>query len=542
MFLAVEVSRFSAWLLIPVLALGVVARLATVVLALRAVATELGAPDLLRRVAPAEAVDDDRDAGLARLMTLTLLPFLGIYAAFGYVNVFARDVVILATYSYGPFGDTLLSRLNPLESGTTAAITVALAIGLFVSRRLLDRWHERTGRAWIGLLAVLVEASGLFVVLLSGFRLWEQAQLWLGERRLAQWVPRIDLPDLLDQAWAFVAGTVWPVFWDLVSQPIAWLALAALVFGSRILSLDQLWHTGGRTRRVVLQAQEVVLGDVNDKYLPAWVALRLVLRAGVPFLGAFVLLFSTLRLAGEWTTRAIVAAIGGAPAGTWIRLDPFLDLVPDVVVFSLQLALLGAAYVRILTLRAQPAPAGPPAPRRRMADVGVVGALLVAITALVLLNPGERTAVRTSAVGQSAPLLGGRVVVDGVRLGSSLALTPGSSTATTPLVFVVVEATAVRPGAAPILVGADLVNGAHTYHAGGWASSTLTAEPGFTQTGQLVFEVQPADIGPGLELHLSGLGFLTSYDEVVRVPLGLATDAPVTTALPVDPTTRKAVA
>jgi hypothetical protein len=77
-FLGAELAQYSVWLLIPALSIGVVFRLATVVIALRSVATELGAPALLRQVAPAEAVDDDRDRSLSRLLGITLLPFLAV--------------------------------------------------------------------------------------------------------------------------------------------------------------------------------------------------------------------------------------------------------------------------------------------------------------------------------------------------------------------------------------------------------------------------------------------------------------------------------
>jgi hypothetical protein len=574
-FAAVELGRVSAWLLIPVLALGVVARLATVILALRSVAHALDAPRLLRLVAPEEAVDDDRDRSITRLMSTTLLPFLGVYAAFGYVTVFAQDVVLLSTYRFGILDDRqLLGALNPTSSVTAAAITIGLVVGLYLARRLLDRWHEASGAVVVGLLAVVVEACGLFVVLLSGFRLWEEAQLWLGERRLAQWWDdavawasgwlRIDLPDVVTAVWNVAVETVWPVFWDLLSQPVAWLALAALVFGSRVLSLGDLWHTtpvpaasrdprmqrvqaalagAHGARRVVLQVQEAFLGDIDDKYLPALVALRLVLRAGLPFLGAFVLVFGLVRLAGEWAARTIVVAIGGQPPGTWVRLIPFLDLVPDVIGMSLQLALLGTAFVRILTLRTSPEPVRVPAgARRRLGEVGLVGALLAAVTALTLLNPSARTAERTSAIGEPAGLNGGMVVLDQVRLASGLRTGTGDRVETTPLVFVVVRATVIRPGAEPIAASADLRHGDRSYHAGSWAGTVLTAEAGFRSTGDLVFEVQPSDLDPSLELRFTTPGVLTFYDEVVRVPLGLPAAPPVAGELTVLSPPVKAVA
>ena len=85
------------------------------------------------------------------------------------------------------------------------------------------------------------------------------------------------------------------MFWTVVSQPIIWLAVAALVYGSQVLSLADLWRRGqpaaarvvGASRfdrrgdkralrpatppgvaRVGSEVREAFLGDIDDKYLP----------------------------------------------------------------------------------------------------------------------------------------------------------------------------------------------------------------------------------------------------------------------------------
>ena len=553
-FAGAEVARFSPWLLVPALSLGVVLRLATVVIALRSVATELGAQALLGQVAPAEVVTDDRDRSLGRLLGITLLPFLALYAAFGYVDTFARDVVLLSMYRFG-FTE-LLPALNPLNSPAVGIATVASVVILFVARRLLDRWQQRSGRLLPALLAALVEASGLFVVLLSAFRLFEGASLWLGERRVSQWWQagrdwatgwlHFDLPDLVVRAWTFLAETIWPVFWDVFSQPVAWLALAALVFGSRVLSLGYLLGSRGPgtdarpgralrarealtraagPRRVVLALRATVFGDLDDKYLPTWHALRLVLRAGWAFLGGYVLLFNLVHFAGSWSVDAIKTAIGGQPVGFWINLLPFLDLIPDVLGTSLQLALLGAAFVRILQLRASPVPAAATGIRvrgSRVAEIAVVGSLLVAFVAIVALRPDPDAAVQTAAVGEQAGFAGGQVRVERVDLGGKVLLLPSKEVESSPVLFVVVRTAAVRPGAAELRVRPTLVNGARTYPAQGWGSSGLAPGAGFSESGDFVFEVQPADVNGDLRLEFETRDFLSYYSDVVSVPFGLA--------------------
>ena len=563
-FLGAELAQCSVWLLIPALSIGVVFRLATVVIALRSVATELGAPELLRQVAPAEAADDDRDRSLSRLLGITLLPFLAVYAAFGYVDSFARDVVLLSTYRFGP--GELLGGLNPLDSATTAAITIALVAVLYVARRLLARWQERTGALLPALLAALVEASGLFVVLLSAFRLVEGAQLWLGDRRVAQWWQasldwatgwlHFDLPELVQRTWAFLSSTIWPVLWDVLSQPVAWLTLAALVFGSRVVTLGDVLHTGpatdgtgavgraerlrvaiagaGGPRRALLRLQQTFVGDVDDKYLPTWRSLRLVLHAGWAFLGAYVLLFSLVGFLGEWSVDAVKTAIGGQPVSLWINVIPFLNLLPDVLAMSVQLALLGAAFVRILELRspgAEPArPAASAGTRSRLAEVAVVAGLVLAFVAMVALRPNPDAAVRTAAVGERARYAGGAVQVDAVQLGTKVLLLPSKEVESSPVMFVAVHATATRSGATTVNVQPRLVNGSRAYDAQSWGSSLLAPEPGFSESTDFVFEVLPADVNDGLHLEFQTRQLLVYYPDVVSVPLRLSPAAAVAAA------------
>ena len=54
----------------------------------------------------------------------------------------------------------------------------------------------------------------------------------------------IDLPAMLERLGEFFADQVWPIFLEVLTQPLLWLAVAALVFGSRVLSLAELWRKG----------------------------------------------------------------------------------------------------------------------------------------------------------------------------------------------------------------------------------------------------------------------------------------------------------
>ena len=555
--LGAQVALMSPWLVIAALALGVVIRLATLVIALRMVARYLGAPELMRQVIPEQVVQDERDRGLARLLTITLLPFLGVYAAFGYVNSFAQDVVFMSAFSVGTAG--LLEQLNPISSVVTTAVVIAAAALLYFGRRSMDVWFERTGNVAAGFLAVFLEATLLLLVALSGFRIIETAQLWLHDRALMQWgetitdwlsgLLHLNLPDFIGAAWEFVRRIFWPVFWEVLTQPIAWLTLTALVFGSRVVGFADLWRVEARTaepratlaqrgrgrlaastgaRRVVLRVQATFLGDLDDKYLPSWQSLKLVLRAGWTFLAAYIVGFNVLRLAGEWLNTLTLQLIGGTPFAQAMALAPLVNLISDVLIMSLQFAFLGATFTRILTLAAAQPPVGRRLGRNLstgwLTEMLAVVALLVVFTGASMLKPSDSAADRVAAIGQDAHLDTGVIRVEGVDYGCAVDVDQGGSVHT-PAAFVLVRLAYLRPESSGEGVAVTLANGARRYRPGNWAAATPLPQPGFQDTVDLLFEVDPADLNGSLEAEITPSAAITAYHDVVHVPLGLPADA-----------------
>ena len=78
--LAVIAGDWTAWASLVIFASAFVFKLVSIVLILRLAGNALG----IRELIPDEEYEDDgRDASITRLLAITLLPFLGIYAAFG---------------------------------------------------------------------------------------------------------------------------------------------------------------------------------------------------------------------------------------------------------------------------------------------------------------------------------------------------------------------------------------------------------------------------------------------------------------------------
>jgi hypothetical protein len=386
--LAGIVGDTSGWAAVAIFSTSFLFDLVAAVVILRLCGQELGIRAL---IPPSDLVDDGRDTSLSRLVAVTLLPFLGLYAAFGLVQDKAAQLTYQQTLrgSVVTGGPSVLTSVRGLATDHPWAMG-ALLVGLYALRRLLDALHERTGIRPLGILTAAVESFFVLVVIFGGFLLLARPRRWLASRELTVWwesagaaVERalaslhLHLPELLHRFFGFLADPVWPLFLAVVSQPIIWLAVAALVYGSQVLSLAELWRRGQpaaarvvgssvfdrRTDRRALaltpprgivrvgsEVKEAFLGDLDDKYLPTFHSLRLVLRAGTTFLGAFVLVYTAVIVLQNSVQKLYEALIGGQPVYYWVSVGPVIDLVDQLPWEPLRLCLLAVAFRRCLEL------------------------------------------------------------------------------------------------------------------------------------------------------------------------------------------------
>lgn len=379
--IAASLVEKSAWAALVVFSAGFVAVLTAVVLQLRLVGAELG----IRRVLPPTAPTDDRDQSVPRLLALTLLPFLGIYAAFGYVQDRATDLVVASLTQTGFLSDmTIMKQFQP-RTATGILIVIAVIAGAYLVRRSLDLLHEFTDRRILGLAAAFVEAFFMLSLILAGGNLLTFVKDWLSDRVLSSWVDgwvdglsavlaqiKVNLPQLILTVGRFLQDNLFPFLLHVLSEPIAWLAVAALVYGSHVLSVAELWRKGepparaveklaererrhqavrssGVGRRAWLEFQELFLGDIDDKYVPTLQSLRLVLRAGLLFLAAFVVLHLVVTRAEDAWAHGILWLIGGHRSEFWYTWGPLVDLTREVPFQPLRVCLLAVTFSACLT-------------------------------------------------------------------------------------------------------------------------------------------------------------------------------------------------
>ena len=189
--------------------------------------------------------------------------------------------------------------------------------------------------------------------------------------------------------------------------------------------------------------KQAFFGDIDDKYLPTFHSLRLVLRAGLIFLGSYVLVYSMIAIAQNYAGTLLYTAIGGQTIDFWVAWEPLTDLAQRLPFEPLRLCLLAVAFCRCLELFQQrvdaaPAPQAPQARRSpsRRPDEGrprgsARGRLISVVVALafVALSAAGLRLSETSGtddhlvrgrVGETVTINEGLVTVDDVRVGTAL--------------------------------------------------------------------------------------------------------------------------
>ncbi|MFT3862208.1 hypothetical protein [Micropruina sp.] len=514
--LGTELTFWAPWLVILGLSIGAVAQLAAITIALRLVMERIGVG-----VGSVQQTPGEPPSAPLRLVAQTLLPFLAIYAAFGFVDDYARNVVLAMTGRYGLGSADFLSALNPTRSLESFALVVGIMAGLYLTRRGLDWLAGRSQRSWIGLVGAVIEASWLLVALFSVVRIVELLKLWLYGLELVAWWNRLqeslfgwmELAGVWLTVWEFVAAHAWPALWNVIAQPLAWLALAGVVAGIRVVTSAELLEQarGARAANLAKVANGFFAGDLDDKFVPLWQAVRFVARGGLPLLGGYVLAFTTIDLVGEVVGWGADQLIGPQYGRAAMQVMPFYDLIDLVLVMSLRLALLGVTVARVAER------SGSEPPQHRIGEAITVFAVCLALALSSLaIRPDSGQWVKTGAVNTGLALFEAQVTVGEPRAGRELVDDRGV-TRPTDLVFVVVPLTVAKQRGS-VSVTPKLLAGSRSYSP--WDEhSSLGTDPGFATAYDLVFEIDEADLAGELTLQLAPSAPLKLGELIGRVAL-----------------------
>jgi hypothetical protein len=500
------------YLTIVFLALGTVAQLAAIMMALRAAAesAEVAAPKPFGQV-----------------LASTLMPFLLVYAAFGYLDGYSTAQVWVgyARYSYFDFAD-FAGAMNPVEGGHWWAV-IAVMVGLYALRILLGKVLQQRPSIAVGCLAAVAETGFLYLTVFTVLWIADIINQWIFHRVFTGWweaavglLPELPLawPDWLEAAW----GWFWPVFWEVLSQPLAWLAVAAVVVGIKSESADDLVKDKSKVARGGFKILRMIYGQIESRLLPMWHALRRGLRVGFPFVGALVLGFTGLSWLSDAVSNAAGQLTGTFNTAAYATLLPFVTFAADVVFFGLKLLLLAAGLRRMTAEKDAREEAGPeaPLPTRQLVGQGVVVTAVCAAVALIrLVTVADGDFHTYLEPGNPAQLYGYTVQLDPPQAGDAVTLSglePAEERTFTSRGVILLFPAWILNREANVDLGVvyELRVGEHTYQP--WRTLTWSVDPGFRNNGSLIFEIAAEDAGQEAEVVISPNSEVSFSDRVVN--------------------------
>lgn len=347
-----------------VLPLAVLARLVSYVAIFLVVRdTLLGAEDREGGRALARVRRSGRRVGSS--LGQAVLPFFIIYAAWAIID---EDIVA--------YGRSALD-VDPLAAGEALSVSlgvlsVSMVVLSFGLRLFLERVAARLPR-WTDAVQVYLEAVWVLVTVLVLRTLLAGVPDWLESRRMVSW--GLDrLADLrasfgwVDQLVAGL-GPAWSVVSDVVLLPLAWLALAGVVFATSLSEVRDPRHVARVRARVAglssrwRRLLEVASRSVVERWEPVRRVATLAWRAGPLPVAAYLLAFALVTALPVWLDVAFAHLAGPHEREWWAATAGLVDLAADTVAVPLQLVVVAVALF-LLTARAdsrRPAPAAAPA-------------------------------------------------------------------------------------------------------------------------------------------------------------------------------------
>lgn len=340
---------------------GEIAYVAAIIMMLHSARDELWSPGRLgeRRGVPATVFDGD---SALRTLLLALGPFLAVYSLWGMVDERVHALFRINAQAFGM--DAEAWSVSFAQWPTYAGIALVALLLRMALGRLLNR-----GRAWLQGPVLFCEGVWVFSSFFVLGRLAQPAWGWLTSRRfwvatenawyrLAGGLPDLPLvwplqgwtaPRAVQEAWGWFFGAFLPGLSLGLLLPLVWLALTAVVHGWREFRVaDVLAGTPAAraTARTLPRWADWATADLRGKYLPVISSLRLVLAAGPRFLGAYLVLATAVRVAGEWLRWLLAMAAGERPLNQALAYGFLWDFLAAFVATTLLAALYLAAFDR----------------------------------------------------------------------------------------------------------------------------------------------------------------------------------------------------
>ena len=351
-----------------ILVLAPLGSVASIILMLHVMRGSL--PRLSAASAVAAQVDPTthRERRLLDLLASVLVPFLAVYASYGFLREDRqRFVNAAAAEEFTGNADVLISGGDAIYSDrffvASGWVVVAIVIVAIVLRWGLARLEGKVRATPLGFVGAYVEV--FWMVALVGEFTWlrESVWAWAESRRalgiiLDWWASVLEaigpLAGPVDTVVGWVVGVLGSLD-DLVVVPIAWLAVGAVVYGHKLTPRPlrprrpaALERVPGPLRKWAGQAVQPVVGDLRARFMGLVNGIRQLAVAGLGPMFVFGIAFlASTRLEGL-LGLGIRTLVGPQPLDTWLAFSQHTDTVTRAIGLTVTMALLAAAIDRVL--------------------------------------------------------------------------------------------------------------------------------------------------------------------------------------------------
>jgi hypothetical protein len=283
-----------------------------------------------------------------------LIPFLVIYMAWGMIY---DDTVAYGHASTDQFGaEGATDRPYAISIGVMSISFVVIA---FVLRLVLGRFSKKLP-AWVGIFSAYLEAAWLITAVLALKDILAGVPEWLSTRRMFGWL--VDGWAALRESFAWFAAIGDAIAWvlaaigDVLVQPLAWLALAAIVYaralprrapateGRAARIRDAAAQRWRRAPRPVRKLGESLSSGFRERWEPIATALSLIWRNGPLQLGVYILAFAFVTAGTQWLYRGVYTVLGPHEIGWWIGMSDPIVLLVTAISLPLQIVVVAAAF------------------------------------------------------------------------------------------------------------------------------------------------------------------------------------------------------
>ena len=306
----------------------------------------------------ARAADGEQDERFFRVLDRVAPAFAVLYVAWGFHVEDARDVQQMdILHHFYDMTDAAWFGEETVVGRSLADLDWRVSLGAMVVtfglKVLFAKLVEKGRGRFYGFAAAFSEFAFVFYGLNATVALADARSEWMEHRSVVAGTQEVWTEAQKTVPFWEGVGELWPLAIDAIAIPLAWLTVAMLVFGSfsdeaRTLvkgtrlerGVDRLEASHDLTRR----SFNHVTSGFRDRWVPLANSLRMVIRGGAPLFGMMCVCFVAVTVGTQYAERIVRTLVGSEREWAWIYLGAPVNFVCDLLVTSLTLATVAAAF------------------------------------------------------------------------------------------------------------------------------------------------------------------------------------------------------